>query len=705
MQNQERLHALDAVRAFALLAGIVLHAAMSFMPGLTAFGFPGDVSQSPALQNVFFGIHIFRMTLFFFVAGFFSHLMFQRKGTAGFLADRAKRILVPLMIGWVVFGPLVMGVLYMTLAPKVAAITGAPAAPPQTAFPLSHLWFLYYLLIIYATTLASRWFISKLASKFVTLRSRVDAFVKAVVLSPSAPLFLAAPIALCLYFTPNWMMWTGVPTPDTGLTPQLPAMIGYGSAFVFGWLLHRQSELLSVWKQRWALHLIGAAILTVASWWLVNQVSNPFDVNVSIKRAFVVCYTLASWNWVLGLIGSALRFCSRESAVRRYVADASYWMYLAHLPLVFALQMVVLKWNLHWAIKFPLIVTVAVGVLLLTYQFLVRNTYIGEILNGRRYSHARPNAATTNISATTTKTVDETSNASLVIAELSGVRKCYGKNVALDGLDLQIRAGEVLAFLGPNGAGKSTAIACLLGLQNADSGLVNVLGGSPHDIAVRRQLGVMLQDVDLAPELRVGELIDLSASYYASPMSVDEVLQLTNITSIAKRPYAKLSGGQKRLVQFAIALAGRPKLLFLDEPTVGMDLSAREMLWATLRRLVKEGCSIVLTTHYLEEAEALADRVAVLVKGKIVTVGSVDEVRARVACKQVSCITTLSVETVKTWPNVVTVTRDNQRLLISASHADNVASLLMKEDPHFRELEIGRAGLAEAFTAITQEAA
>jgi len=365
----------------------------------------------------------------------------------------------------------------------------------------------------------------------------------------------------------------------------------------------------------------------------------------------------------------------------------------------------VLKWNLHWAIKFPLIVTVAVGVLLLTYQFLVRNTYIGEILNGRRYSHARPNAATTNISATTTKTVDETSNASLVIAELSGVRKCYGKNVALDGLDLQIRAGEVLAFLGPNGAGKSTAIACLLGLQNADSGLVNVLGGSPHDIAVRRQLGVMLQDVDLAPELRVGELIDLSASYYASPMSVDEVLQLTNITSIAKRPYAKLSGGQKRLVQFAIALAGRPKLLFLDEPTVGMDLSAREMLWATLRRLVKEGCSIVLTTHYLEEAEALADRVAVLVKGKIVTVGSVDEVRARVACKQVSCITTLSVETVKTWPNVVTVTRDNQRLLISASCADSVVSVLMKEDPHFRELEIGRAGLAEAFTAITQEAA
>jgi len=702
MQNNERLHALDAVRAFALLAGIVLHAAMSFMPGLAAFGFPADVSQSAILQNIFFGIHVFRMTLFFFIAGFFSHLMFHRKGAAGFMFDRAKRILVPLLIGWVAFGPLVMGVLYMALAPKVAAIAGAPVAPPQTAFPLSHLWFLYYLLIIYVTTLGARWCVDKFANKFNGLRNRVDALVKAVVQSPSAPILLAMPIAFCLYFTPNWMMWTGIPTPDSGLTPQLPAMIGFGFAFVFGWLLHRQTKLLSLMKQRWALHLIGAIALTVASWWLVNQVSNPFDVNVSIKRAYVACYTLAGWNWVFGIVGTALRFFSRENKVSRYVADASYWMYLAHLPVVFALQMAVLKWNLHWAIKFPLIVTVVVGLLLLTYQLLVRNTYIGEILNGHRYSHAKSNA-TTNVQLA--NKVVQTSSATPVIAELVEVRKCYGKNAALDGLDLQINAGEILAFLGPNGAGKSTAISCLLGLQDPDSGLVHLFGGSPHDIEVRRHLGVMLQDVDLSPELRVRELIDLSASYYAAPMSVDEVLQLANIAHIAKRPYAKLSGGQKRLVQFAIALAGRPKLLFLDEPTVGMDLQAREMLWATLRRLVSEGCSIVLTTHYLEEAEALADRVAVLVKGKIVTIGTVDEVRARVACKQVSVITTLNVDVIKHWPDVVSAVRDEQKILLSTSNADSVVSRLMKEDPHFRELEVGRAGLAEAFAEITQEAA
>lgn len=697
MQNNERLHALDSVRAFALLAGIILHAAMSFMPGLTAFGFPGDVSQSPALQNVFFGIHIFRMTLFFFIAGFFSHLICQRKGATGFLADRAKRILIPLLVGWVAFGPMVMGVLYMTLAPKVATVAGTPVAPPQTAFPLSHLWFLYYLLIIYATTIASRWCLDKFTNKFSTLRNRIDAVVKAVVQSPSAPLFLATPIALCLYFTPNWMMWTGVPTPDTGLSPQMPAMIAYGSAFLFGWFMHRQKELLSIWKQRWALHLIGAVALTVASWWLVNQAPNPFDVNVSIKRAYVACYTLASWNWVLGIVGVALRFFSRENKVSRYVADASYWMYLAHLPLVFALQMIVLKWNLHWSIKFPMIVTAAVGILLLSYHFLVRNTYIGEILNGRRYSR-------TNRSASNNVATRESTNSS-IIAELTGVRKSYGKNVALDGLDLQIRAGEILAFLGPNGAGKSTAISCLLGLQDADAGVIDVFGGSPHDVEVRRQIGVMLQDIDLAPELRVYELIDLSASYYPSPMSVDEVIQLTNITAIAKRSYSKLSGGQKRLVQFAIALVGRPKLLFLDEPTVGMDLQAREMLWTTLRQLVTEGCSIVLTTHYLEEAEALADRVAVLAKGKVIVLGSVNEVRARVACKQISCITSLDIEVVKAWPDVVGATRENDRLHLSASNADSVVSRLMKEDPNLRELEIGRAGLAEAFTEITQEAA
>jgi ABC-type multidrug transport system ATPase subunit len=374
-------------------------------------------------------------------------------------------------------------------------------------------------------------------------------------------------------------------------------------------------------------------------------------------------------------------------------------MYLAHLPVVFALQLTVLDWPLHWSIKFPLIVGAAVALLLLSYHYFVRNTYIGEILNGRKYKR-QPSAA-----PILAHTGEQRGVRTPIVAELSGVRKRYGATVALDGVDLQFRAGELLAILGPNGAGKSTAVSCLLGLQDPDEGTATVFGQPPHAIESRRQVGAMLQNVDLPAELRVRELIDLSCAYYAAPMPVDEVMRLTFTASLAKRPYAKLSGGQKRLVQFAIALCGRPKLLFLDEPTVGLDLQARQMLWATLRRLVDDGCSIVLTTHYLEEAEALADRIAVLAKGKLVALGSVNEVRARVASTQMSCISGLDPERVGRWPGVVSASRDGERLHLIASDADSVVRRLSKEDPNFRDLEIARAGLAEAFAEITQEAA
>jgi ABC-type multidrug transport system ATPase subunit/fucose 4-O-acetylase-like acetyltransferase len=690
-QTKERIHALDTVRAFALLSGIVLHATMTFMPGLAAFGFPADSSQSPALQVVFYVIHVFRMALFFMLAGYFSHLIFHRKGAAGFIRDRVKRIAVPMLIGWVFFGPLAMAMVYIGFAPSVP---GAAAPPAPNGFPLAHLWFLYYLLLFYVATLAIRNCFVKLLDRDGRHRAHVDSWMRSLVNGYAAPVVLAAPIAACLYLTPNWIMWSGIASPDTGFTPQLPAMIGFGTAFGFGWLLHRQSDFLNVWKQRWIMHLTLAAAFTALSLWIVGRETNPFAVAPAIKLAYAASYTFAIWNWVFGLTGAALRFFSGESAVRRYIADSSYWVYLAHLPVVFGLQMIVLKWNLHWGIKFPLIIGAALALLLLSYHYLVRNTYIGEILNGRRHKHA---------DATPDRTTSQTDGP--VIAELSGVRKRYGTTVALDGVDLQIRSGELLAFLGPNGAGKSTAISCLLGLQDPDSGTVTVLGGSPHAIESRRHVGAMLQNVELPAELRVHELIDLSCSYYAAPMPVDEVMRLTFTASIANRPYAKLSGGQKRLVQFAIALCGRPKLLFLDEPTVGLDLQARQMLWATLRRLVSEGCSIVLTTHYLEEAEALADRVAVLAKGKLVALGSVQEVRERVSSTRISCVTRLDIELVSRWPGVISASRDGARLNLQAKDADKVVQRLSQEDPEFNGLKIDRPGLAEAFTDITQEAA
>jgi ABC-2 type transport system ATP-binding protein len=215
----------------------------------------------------------------------------------------------------------------------------------------------------------------------------------------------------------------------------------------------------------------------------------------------------------------------------------------------------------------------------------------------------------------------------------------------------------------------------------------------------------MMQEGSLAPELKVRELIALTASYYPAPYTVDEVLALTRTAGIAERQYQKLSGGQKRLAQFALALCGRPALLFLDEPTVGLDAAARDMLWGTLRQVVAQGTAVVLTTHYLEEAEALAHRVAVLARGKLIAHGSVDEVRSVVERRRVRCQTAVPVEDVRGWPGVLTAAIKDGRLEVVATDADGVVRRLFLVDEQTRDLEVHRAGLAEAFAELTKEAA
>jgi ABC-2 type transport system ATP-binding protein len=289
------------------------------------------------------------------------------------------------------------------------------------------------------------------------------------------------------------------------------------------------------------------------------------------------------------------------------------------------------------------------------------------------------------------------------LAELSGVQKRYGKTVALDGLDLEVRRRELLAVLGPNGAGKTTAISLLLGLQQPDAGTASLFGRPPQTLDARRQVGVMMQEVFLAPELRVREQIDLVASYYPAPLTPGAVMEMTGTSALANRSYGKLSGGQKRQVQFALAAVGRPQLLFLDEPTVGLDVEARQVMWSTLRALVDEGSSIVLTTHYLEEAEALADRVAVLAKGRAIASGSVNEMRALVARKLIHCTTGLTAEEVGSWPEVESAHRDQHGLHITARDAEPVVRRLLAADPGVQDLEVERAGLAQAFTELTQE--
>lgn len=290
------------------------------------------------------------------------------------------------------------------------------------------------------------------------------------------------------------------------------------------------------------------------------------------------------------------------------------------------------------------------------------------------------------------------------LAELAGVSKRFGKTAALDGLDLKVQRGQLVAVLGPNGAGKTTAISLLLGVHQPDTGSARLFGQSPLRIEARRQVGVMMQEVGLAPELRVREHIELVASYYPAPLTPAEAMEKTHTQSLANRPYGKLSNGQKRQAQFAMAVCGRPKLLFLDEPTVGLDIQARETMWATLRQLVGQGSSIVLTTHYLEEAEALADRVAVLVKGRMLSSGTVREMRAHVVRKHIHCSTSLAVEEIESWPEVESVSRDQHGLHITAAQAEVVVRRLLASDENLRELEVQRAGLAEAFIGLTQEA-
>jgi ABC-2 type transport system ATP-binding protein len=292
-----------------------------------------------------------------------------------------------------------------------------------------------------------------------------------------------------------------------------------------------------------------------------------------------------------------------------------------------------------------------------------------------------------------------------VLARLSGARKRYGATVALDGLDLEVRRGELLAVLGPNGAGKSTALALLLGLQRPDAGEVELFGRSPHDLAARRGVGIFMQEVALADALRVRDHIAMTQAYYPDPLTLDEAITLSGVGKIAERPYAKLSGGQKRQAQFALAICGRPQLLFLDEPTTGLDLTARETMWATLRRMVAAGTSIVLTTHYIEEAEALADRVFVMARGKRVADGTVAEMRAVVVRKRIDCTTALDLAAIEAWPGVIAATGVGQAISITTSDAEGIVRRLLAADPALCDLEVRRAGLSEAFAELTQEPA
>ncbi len=285
---------------------------------------------------------------------------------------------------------------------------------------------------------------------------------------------------------------------------------------------------------------------------------------------------------------------------------------------------------------------------------------------------------------------------------LTGVSKKYGKVHALADVDLTIETGGISAILGPNGAGKTTLINILLGLVAPGKGSAQVFDGTPGRLLARRRIGAMLQDTELPELLTVAEHIALFSSYYPDPRPVVETLALAGLRDLANRKYKNLSGGQKRRVQFAAAIAGRPTLVFLDEPTTGLDLEARQGLWQVVQELSDDGATIILTTHYLEEADNLADRIIVIDQGSIVADGPTAEIRARVGGKKIRCRTSLSEADIAACSEVRSVQRAGRYMDILTS--DEVATLrtLLERDAQLTDISVTGTGLEDAFTALTK---
>jgi ABC-2 type transport system ATP-binding protein len=290
-----------------------------------------------------------------------------------------------------------------------------------------------------------------------------------------------------------------------------------------------------------------------------------------------------------------------------------------------------------------------------------------------------------------------------VVARLDGVSKNYGAVKALHNVDFAVRAGELVALLGPNGAGKTTAVKLLLGLAIPKTGQVRVFGGNPVNPEVRMRTGAMLQVAKVPETLRVKEHIDLFSSYYPNPWPLAQTLAAASIEDIQDRPFGELSGGQRQRVLFALAICGDPDLLFLDEPTVGLDVESRRTLWVEIRKLIARGKTVLLTTHYLQEADALADRVVVINKGEIIAEGTPSEIKAQTAGKQIRCVSSLEIDTVRMIPGVLDVRQDREALEIHATDAEPVIRELLALDPRLSGLEVSSAGLEEAFLALTRD--
>ncbi|WNB85678.1 ABC transporter ATP-binding protein [Cellulomonas sp. ATA003] len=293
------------------------------------------------------------------------------------------------------------------------------------------------------------------------------------------------------------------------------------------------------------------------------------------------------------------------------------------------------------------------------------------------------------------------------VLEAHHVTRTFGDTVALRDVSLAVHPGELVGLLGPNGAGKTTLLSLVTGLRKPDSGTVRLFGGDPRNAASRVRLGTTPQETGLPPTLTVGEVVDFIAGHYPDPMPRGELLDRFRLGDLARRQTGALSGGQKRRLAVALAVVGRPRLVVLDEPTTGLDVEGRHTLWQALREYHASGATVVVTSHYLEEIEALAQRVVVIGGGTVLADDALAAVLARVQVRRVAFTLdgpdAAGADVLDRLPGVVDVSRDGDRLHVLAADADALVRALVGSGIGFRGLEIRGASLEEAFLALTAE--
>lgn len=396
-----RYHSLDALRAFALLLGIVFHAAESF--GGNQGWAISDRHYSLFLNRFQYVSHSFRLEIFFLMAGFFARLVYHKRGLRSFAYQRIQRILIPLIVGWIALAP---PMVYLWVwGAQLSGNYQVLGLPPEVAdiptwqvtiafftrgmflqrFDTMHLWFLHQLVVVYVLAFALRSLFVRVVDRSGAWRARIDSGFERLMRSPWKLLPLAFVTTFMLFIMNSW----GVDTPrHVVFGAHIPTTVLYGFLFTLGWFFHRSPELLEVAFRNWWLYLISGILILIPLFnfnalgeWL-GATSWPQPVNKLIHCFF---YAIMMWSWVLAVSGFFIRYCTGGSPAWRYVADSSYWLYLVHLPIVVFLQIQLASTGLHWVVKYVAINMVSLPILLLSYHYLARSTFIGKQLNGRRY--------------------------------------------------------------------------------------------------------------------------------------------------------------------------------------------------------------------------------------------------------------------------------------------------------------------------------